>query len=298
MLSTDIVNIVGDLRAMLMMIQNIYEPPFKMLRLFNCLRHGYHEIFSRRGEIIYILNGLIHRDPAEGPALVNESLKKYCVYGKPHRDPTEGPAIVHNTSKGVEYYLEYFMNGKRHRDPTEGPAEIYLGEYCDCDFYRWYNYYVNGERHRDGAEGPAEIYISKYGLEKHVYWHHGKEHRDPDLGPAKIHYQHGMIMYYEYVVNGRPPYDIVENPFKRLYTICGDVAYERPYLVKYQRREPRNVIDFVEFINHGNTYPGIQRVYGDSISPLLLPWGGPVYNTLYYEHYGKIAYKDGQWFKK
>ena len=63
----------------------------------------------------YRLNGRLHRDPKEGPALVerdasnsHRTIEQYRWHGHLHRDPKEGPALTGwEKETGEIYWQEY-----------------------------------------------------------------------------------------------------------------------------------------------------------------------------------------------
>lgn len=92
------------------------------------------------GNYAYYKNGVIHR--TKGPALKATTFEAWYTNGFCHRDEEEGPAIAYTNGNYLYYY-----EGKIHR--TKGPAE----KYRKC-----VTYYVNGKIHRDEKEGPAVIW--------------------------------------------------------------------------------------------------------------------------------------------
>ena len=109
-------------------------------------------------------NGMYHRDPSEGPAIIYYTPNKdneidtviYCWRGRRHRK--DGPAMIEYVDtvegKRIAMLEMYYRHGKLHRDFKDGPAWIerdgrsgrVISEY----------YYRDGRLYRDPAEGPDE----------------------------------------------------------------------------------------------------------------------------------------------
>jgi hypothetical protein len=86
--------------------------------------------------------GELHR--VDGPARVFPGgREEWFRHGKLHRDPADGPAVVHANGS-----VKYYVDGVRHRD--DGPACEYVN-----GTEKWYRH---GLRHRDPKDGPAAIY--------------------------------------------------------------------------------------------------------------------------------------------
>lgn len=101
-------------------------------------------------------------------------LEKYVLAGRLHRDPFEGPALIERHDDGRLRQVEYHFNGRLHRE--DGPARVRYGSdgavvhelYC-----------LFGKVHRDPTEGPA--YIARRddgGVESEIY-------SSPDEAPPK-----------------------------------------------------------------------------------------------------------------
>jgi hypothetical protein len=134
----------------------------------------------------YMRNGVLHRDPAEGPAFHRKGLHgevtEYWVDGKRHRPHEQGPAILNTDFEGGNIVqMEYFEDDQLHRPSEEGPA---FSQTCDdrviLELYR-----EHGALHRDAAAGPAFHLRNEHG-EICQYALGGKLHRDHRDGPALI----------------------------------------------------------------------------------------------------------------
>ena len=146
---------------------------------------------------------LLDRPSADGPALTvsyrdGRHEETYWRGGALHRDPAEGAAIIGRVrSTGPVILEEYHMNGRPHRDV--GPALI---TYCPTTGRTMCaNYYRDGVAHRD--DGPASVIFDVDGTPAAQYWYaDGQLHRDG--APAIIergvggdivfeaHWQHGV----------------------------------------------------------------------------------------------------------
>ncbi|MBB5048532.1 hypothetical protein HNR60_003299 [Rhodopseudomonas rhenobacensis] len=119
--------------------------------------------------------------------------EEYYVSGRLHRDPAEGPAVIErNGATGTVVDEAYYVKNALHRDPTDGPAEIYRNDLTGRITNA--SYYVNGKLHRDPAEGPAvtkwddvtgEVTVEEYRVEGEIVTapaRPAKGRRDP--GPS------------------------------------------------------------------------------------------------------------------
>lgn len=61
------------------------------------------------------------------PLSVLPSLEMYFQHGKLHRDPAEGPALIERTGDFVTSNI-YSVHGEQYRDPAEGPCYIVWDE--------------------------------------------------------------------------------------------------------------------------------------------------------------------------
>jgi hypothetical protein len=61
------------------------------------------------------------------PSSVLPKLEMYYRHGKLHRDPAEGPALIERTGDFVTSNI-YYVHGEQYRDPAEGPCYIVWGE--------------------------------------------------------------------------------------------------------------------------------------------------------------------------
>jgi len=114
---------------------------------------------------IYVHDGEKHRDPEEGPAVIDLQSRRRVWYrhGRIHRD--HGPAMI--KKDGSEHW---YRDDQKHRDQEDGPA------ITEADGTRiWMR---QGAKHRE--DGPAVIYAD--GGEE--WWNDGKLHRED--GPAVI----------------------------------------------------------------------------------------------------------------
>lgn len=115
---------------------------------------------------------LLHRPSSEGPArhAVHPDGREefeYWLAGVVHRDPAEGPAILHKASDGTTINTIYLRHGKMHRE--DGPASIIFGTDERPVAEYWY---CNGEMHRDS--GPAVIERDDAGtIIMEQYWQRG-----------------------------------------------------------------------------------------------------------------------------
>jgi hypothetical protein len=144
-------------------------------------------------EEVYRLNGRLHGDPKEGPALTLRDRasglianEEYHWLGRLHRE--DGPASIRRRiapgTNEVVVEEEYRRYGWRHRDPSEGPAEIRRNETTGIVLHE--AYWENNELHRDPAAGPAAIWrnASTGHVVSEAYWVRGPMHRDPADGAA------------------------------------------------------------------------------------------------------------------
>jgi hypothetical protein len=144
---------------------------------------------NRKGERVlevYHKDGLVHRDPAEGPALRkvewgSERLE-YWREGKPHRDEADGPAIIIRYEHTAQVWLEQYMHeGELHR--VGGPASTLRGSNANIFSETWYR---NGKLHRDPAEGPALTVWNEDGsVKSEEYWIDGKQIDAPTAACAQ-----------------------------------------------------------------------------------------------------------------
>jgi hypothetical protein len=112
----------------------------------------------------YWVNAVLHRE--DGPARIgreadgNVFFEEYCFNGQLHRNSADGPAVVvrsWDTGIGIVLAEEYYWCGKFHRDCSEGPARIFR----EMDTGKLYNeeYWVDGKavtapRHRACQSQP------------------------------------------------------------------------------------------------------------------------------------------------
>jgi hypothetical protein len=158
----------------------------------------------------WFVNGVHHRNPDEGPAILTPGSQTWMMEGRLHR-PGGFPAVVTPTEQ------QWWVEGKRHRDGNQ-PAVMSFPHDPSKDMY-----YVHGKLHRtdgpawivkegihelDGGDGlrppePAYYFEGLLHREdgpafKGVWYCHGKKHRDGDK-PAfsadglEEWYQHGNL---------------------------------------------------------------------------------------------------------
>jgi hypothetical protein len=106
-------------------------------------------------------------------------LERYRFYGKLHRDPKEGPAYIERSLRdGRVYRKRYYWHGHLHRE--DGPAWL---EYDTENTAILERYYRHGLVHRDPKEGPAWIERAADGvLIREGYFWYGRGYRDPADG--------------------------------------------------------------------------------------------------------------------
>lgn len=91
---------------------------------------------SEDGRVVhetYSWHGRRHR--VGGPAVISymfsldllPSLEMYFQHGKLHRDPAEGPALIERRGGTVTSNI-YYVHGQQYRDPAEGPCYIVWDE--------------------------------------------------------------------------------------------------------------------------------------------------------------------------
>ncbi len=107
--------------------------------------------------------------------------ERHIVKGELHRDPAEGPALIRRGSAFIEY--SYYLNGRRHRE--DGPALIRKN--LDTNVTAAEAYFWHGEIHRDPRHGAALIQRWKNGaLAALTYFIYGQGYRDPEDGAYYI----------------------------------------------------------------------------------------------------------------
>ncbi len=135
----------------------------------------------------FYLNGRLHRDEFEGPAVVMRDpesgaieRQEYRLNGYLHRE--NGPAVIGFTANDKPLQ-EYWYRGLRHR--SDGPADI-SGDLSAGDYLVTYRRY--GVFHRDPKEGPAQIGVENGKRDLELYAVNGEEFRNPEDGPYRIDY--------------------------------------------------------------------------------------------------------------
>lgn len=176
---------------------------------------------------IHCKGTLVHRDPAEGPALsITRSGGQlfralYLRDGVLHRPSAEGPAAIEQDAEGRVIYEGYFEEGKFHRDPLLGPALHVIGP----EFEK-IEYYLCGMLHRDHRDGPAAITRFSDGAVKLEYLRHGVTHRPSQDGPAfQSIGPSGEIIHEAWLENGKLHRDPKLGPARR--TVSTDEGRER-----------------------------------------------------------------------
>lgn len=129
--------------------------------------------FTQQDEFVYwddpfveerhITEGVLHRDPAEGPALIRRASTfieySYYLNGRRHRE--DGPALIRkNLKTGVTVVEAYFWHGEMHRDPSYGAALI---QHWKNGALASLNYCVYGQDYRDPKDGAYYIGIPQSG---------------------------------------------------------------------------------------------------------------------------------------
>jgi hypothetical protein len=111
-----------------------------------------------------------------------EHLIQFSLNGVLHREPLNGPARMR---AGTWFSEEYYWNGVLHR--ANGPAVSGWVRDVGGSARLLYERYVwCGYCHRETSEGPAERERVVEGLYLEQYWLGGVKYRDPDEGPDRI----------------------------------------------------------------------------------------------------------------
>jgi hypothetical protein len=132
---------------------------------------------------------IVQRLSASDPSLV---LIEYHFdeRGLLHREPAEGPALLQHSRDGELYLIEFRWHGLLHRDDDE-PAVISYNPGGVIGHKWWFRY---GRRHRDQNRGPAVIIYNFDVDEEHRYYAHGYTYRDPRTGPQFAQYNDGKVV--------------------------------------------------------------------------------------------------------
>ncbi len=169
---------------------------------------------------------LLHRDPAEGPAVTvtgpaGRPLRvMYLREGILHRPSSDGPACIEYDAEGRVVYQAYVEDGQFHRDPALGPSLHDINPAFERTEYS-----VRGVLHRDWRDGPAVIIRWPDGAVQEEYIAHDVSHRPSDKGPASLHTgPTGRIIREAYLVNGKLHRDPGRGPAYR--TLCAEEGYE------------------------------------------------------------------------
>ncbi len=120
----------------------------------------YLKIFNPESGVLlreeYRRNGLLHRNPSEGPAYIawaGDRIYKqhFMLQGRRHR--MNAPAVISANSDFT--YEAWFKNGWLHRDPKDGPACTMPDLTTGVVTQEWY--FLYGYGYRDPREGPYAI---------------------------------------------------------------------------------------------------------------------------------------------
>jgi hypothetical protein len=147
----------------------------------------------------YHFDGQAHRPSADGPAAMHTDadghvlFEAYLEHGVYHRDPLDGPALIerHAATRSI-VTEEYRYQGLLHRDEHQGPASACFTPGTADPHHE--AYYCNGEPHR--LNGPAVIERSVATGDSQNEWHfcEGQLHRED--GPAIVlRHPDGAICY-------------------------------------------------------------------------------------------------------
>src|ERR1700674_3153325 len=167
----------------------------------------------------HLLDGRLHRDPNEGPALIRCDpttsiviVEEYHYEGRRHR--LNGPALLHRDCLTGNILAEkYYVNGVPHREGGFALSEIREGVSGEQEVC---GYYLNGKLHRPAAEGPAHLSRHRRSgiVTDEEYWEHGGPHRNPAEGPAitRRSAATGKVIAEEYWWKGRYHRNISDGP--------------------------------------------------------------------------------------
>jgi hypothetical protein len=113
-------------------------------------------------EVKHTRNGILHRDPGQGPALIvaddTTIREEYRWKGQLHRE--DGPAARSWYRRTGKLSREaYKWHGTTHRQPSEGPALLVY----DQGVLRYEAYYFRDKFYRDPSEGPSRIWRDEQG---------------------------------------------------------------------------------------------------------------------------------------
>ncbi len=191
--------------------------------------------------VMYLREGILHRPSSDGPACIEYDAEGRVVFeayvedGQFHRDPALGPSL-HDINPAFET-TEYVVRGVPHRDWRDGPAII----------IRWPDgavreeYIVHDVCHRPSDEGPALLHTGPTGrIIREAYLVNGKRHRDPKLGPAcrTLVAEEGRERF-EYFVDGLLHREEEEGPALLEFNAAGDCLFEGYFERGRLHRDPK-----------------------------------------------------------
>jgi hypothetical protein len=170
-------------------------PPLCVASLTPHLETRCDDLFSswqdRSATLTFNRGFLLDRPSSEGPALQafdpdgREALEYWCD-GVLHRDPSEGPALIlRQSDSGRPIVEEYYVNGALHRDcaPAVLTYDETTGHLVVACYYR------HGLQHRE--DGPAStIYGADGRIASEFWFRDGTLHRDG--APAVIEHGEGV----------------------------------------------------------------------------------------------------------
>ena len=109
--------------------------------------------------------------------------ERYVFDGVLHREPREGPALVKRAEDGTTVFIGYYLDGRQHREDGPSRTEYWPDGSISSQIYSFF-----GKFHRDPDEGPAVVARIEQGggvvLEKYCVY--GKLFRDAAAGPCFI----------------------------------------------------------------------------------------------------------------
>lgn len=124
----------------------------------------------------WLLNGVMYRDPNEGPALLEYPSKTGECRAVFTDSPTAQSETVWGSTHTFTSYYKINPDGSRvlHRDPKEGPAHCYTQHntysFCHCNYsVKVVEYWQDGVLTRDLSEGPARIEICDTTFSRDAY---------------------------------------------------------------------------------------------------------------------------------
>jgi hypothetical protein len=179
----------------------------------------------------YALHGRLHRDQKDGPAFIDTNFEgrgflheEYFEYGVSHRPSAEGPAVISTDSTGRRILEAYIRYGQFHRDPAQGPA---VAQFIPEDQTQLTEYYINGRLHRDENEGPAIVnqHVDTGVIYYEAYHRDGEMHREH--GPCSTaRYANGSLCSQSWNRRGKPHRDPAEGPAYSFWNEDGTIVDE------------------------------------------------------------------------